>query len=392
MYIKFAFKNLKNMILKQPLSFVVIILTQIFAAVSIFLSYGLIQNTNAIQGEVSEINRRFEIQLFKVDESTISYDKYGNIEAESIQMSYYEFTEKFNKLLEFINEEKDCHYVKGDLELGNEQYTMQGGYFYSRQKYDEMVEFSRKYSVPEVFTYENYINGDNVVEVSYDNYSCEENQIIDINGEKYTVIQSYKRKNIYDIGLSSTFNFTYKSMPKTATFRWAYVVLDDIPTQQRIEEINNKIQEIFGSDTPVTLPAVPDLLTVQFNRISYSISFAVILIIVLNVSFVYMYVLEKRKNWLYVMKFCGCKQKQCIMIFMLEILLIVAACLLAGTLIFKYGMFPYFAKMYPAFSLIFNTKAYLFICLSYMLLSIFIIFSVVQPFVKQTIISIKSRR
>lgn len=392
MYIKFAFKNLKNMILKQPLSFVVIILTQIFAAVSIFLSYGLIQNTNAVQGEISEMNRRFEIQLYKIDENIISYDKDGNVENETISIPYCEFTEKFDELLNFIDEEKDCHYVRGLLELGNEQYMMRGNHYYSRQKYDEVVEFTKKQGVPEVFTYENYINGDNVVKVNYDSYPCEENQTIDINGEKYTVIQAYKRKNVYDIGLPATFNFSYKSIPKTTKLMRAYIVLDDIPTQQRVEEINDKIQEIFGSDTPVTLPAVPDLLTVQFNRISYSISFAVILIIVLNVSFVYMYVLEKRKNWLYVMKFCGCKQKQCIMIFMLEILLIVAACLLAGTLIFKYGMFPYFAKMYPAFSLIFNTKAYLFICLSYMLLSVFIIFSVVQPFVKQTIISIKSRR
>ena len=84
----------------------------------------------------------------------------------------------------------------------------------------------------------------------------------------------------------------------------------DAPTEEEAEEIAALIYSYFGGETRVHLPVIPDLVTIQFNRLALAICTVIAVLVLLNVSLVYFYLLSQRTRMLGIYHLCGCTEEQ----------------------------------------------------------------------------------
>ncbi len=180
----------------------------------------------------------------------------------------------------------------------------------------------------------------------------------------------------------------YKSIPN-GTFCEFSFELKEVPTQAECNEITQNLKQIFGYDVNVLPPELPDLLVEQFNSTSLLTCAVVMLIVIFNASLIYMFVLEKRKKWLSIIKLCGCKNDQCSVIFLTEIVFIIIICFIIGLYISNRFVIPKFIDQYPVFDVVYNTKSYGYIFLAYIVSSIIILLANIQPFVKRTVVDMQ---
>ena len=119
-------------------------------------------------------------------------------------------------------------------------------------------------------------------------------------------------------GVETVFEIGYGALEKSDTVYKLGIRLENLPTKYETEAFSTLLTETFDA---AVLPPQPRNYTDEYGfDAQLLISFSVMLLVILNVSFLYQYILIKRKNKFAIFSICGCKRSRAFFILLAEIL------------------------------------------------------------------------
>ncbi|MBR6874523.1 MAG: hypothetical protein IKN17_13550 [Ruminococcus sp.] len=359
MTFKLILRNLRGFITGSPAAFAVVVLLEIFGAAAVVLSYGIVRNVFTEQEQETYMSRQYIIYM--------SEDRQGYFEDSAA------FMQGMQRMTREFGSELDDAFCSGRLFDGDVRYSVSMNWFPDEERFSKLLD------APGV-DYSRYSSGERLVHVSSGRFKVSAGDTVTVCGRDYKAYKVSPGDNMWcDIG------FFFPSAPDGIQVQALYLDFADIPLRSRIEELNDLVRELFGSDLLIVEPDIPDLLIQQFNLTSLGICAAIALIVVFNCITVYMYIFEKRRSWLAVVKLCGCKDRRCSAIFLGEAMLVTAVCTAAGTLIAALAVIPGLESSFKAFPQVYSVGSYLIIAAAYCLLSLVILTISVTGFVGETV-------
>ena len=364
MTLRLMLKNLKNFITGSPLAFIVVVLLELFGIVAIVLSYGIVRNVFSEREHETSLSRRYMVYR-----SETRQKRWEDSAA---------FVKGVQTVIREFGAELDDAFGAGSFTENGRKYICGFSYYpnsdsFYEQKGNTGVDYS------------DYLAGKKLAHINSQTFpSLSVGDKLTVGGSEYTIYKVSSSDDMWsDIGFYAT------SMPDNIKASELHLDFTDIPLHDRIDELNVRIRELFGNDVFIVEPEIPDLLLQQFSLTSLSICGAIMLIVVFNCITVYMYVFEKRKNWLSVVKLCGCRNLVCSAVFTGEAMLVTCISTAAGTLIAKNLIIPKLEDVFEAFSLVYTTQSYLILAGAYCILSLIILSVTVKRFVSGTVDSMR---
>ncbi len=339
--------NIKMLISRQSIFLLFLVITQIVACLAVFLSIGAIHNT---RNEQKDIDVR--LMFFDVTQQ----------DSEQIET----FKAKADKVISIIpNDMIFWAAISGIAVPGTEI------------KYTAFLKSSNL----SYMTKEQIENGEKVVAVGqYDTFGNKKvGDMIDINGEQYTVVSN--DDYISDIILpikSTNSDFTANS------FR---IELNQVPDKELAENISNLMGELFPSEDMYT-PEIPDLTAIQFNRTMILTSIIVISIVVLNLSCCYCYLFVQRKKMIATYMICGSSHKAAANMMILESAMISFICYLIAVFIihpFKTSI----SNIYPAATQLYSLLFFAIVGAIYIFVTAFVLKIMYSTLLRKTAIELK---
>ncbi|MBQ9673964.1 MAG: ABC transporter permease [Ruminococcus sp.] len=413
------FKNIKSFVKNKPLLFFFIIISQIVCILSTFSVAGMIDSTTP-QPEDNRANWEKTLYIY-------FHEQDPNGEADDDPMYFVAFDRKTGKMIDSGTDEKkarkyddyDSFFLQeSNLPIGYEDLPK-----YSDVK-DKVNRVLSKYKKNiDSFYLAGYINKTYInrfMAISgskdfYKSWDCEnligEAKSINLYTVKDLDLLFSKHKKGDKIKLQNTeYNVSkVKNYGREDDFHNNCVlniedtddnfIVDDIAiklnenlSQEKINEINKNIMKEFGNIAPTITPPTPKpLLEKQFNNMIYVVSIIIILVVLLNISRLYTYILSKRKKSLAVFALCGGNKPQMFLMYLLEVFITLAGSFLIGFLIFHFGLLHLIAIMYPSFEAFFTAKIYLTVFGIYVGIGLLIMSINILPIVIKSVVDLKRR-
>lgn len=342
-----AFKNLKNLITRSPLAFLVIMLIEILGTVGIIMTYGIVRNVFTEQQKESSTSRRMNLWRWREED-----DGSGEVVP-------WEDTEDFcRKLGKLLDEEcaglLNSAEVYGSITVDGKKYSVGCTKLFHKDeesKWDDRI-------------YEMFERGENVVFVYTRSYPCRLGDVININGRDYKVVRADDGDEETRV-LAQDFYFPYDAMPSGMKFHEMTLWFKDIPTHKQADTIAEKIKEYFGAEFPINMPEIPDLLVQQFNSAMLACCAVVALMIAFNCITVYMYIIRRRSDWIAAVRLCGCGNGSLMYIIGAEMLTVACAAFGIGALISHKLIIPKMSEFYPLFDQFYTGEAVGYLFLGY---------------------------
>lgn len=364
---RLLFINLRSMVTKNPIDCLVIIILELFSIVSVILSYGVIRNVFSEQEQETIDSRIYSIRR--------------NMGENGIRNSWSdsdEFFENYKKMIIEYGTSLSCSFGSGNLVEGDNSYLCSFAF------YPDEEGFNKTEGADIGCGYAGYVSGEKAVKISQTSISKAIGDTISIDGSDYVITGV---TNINESWADLSFYFT--SMPKTIGVTEIYLIFKEIPSHELIEGLNTNIHKWFGNDFEIFEPEIPDLLVKQFGMVSLTACSAIMLIVVFNCVIVYLYIFEKRKKWISVIKLCGCKNIDCIELFIIEASLVTVMCSLSGLLITKNAIIPRLEDYYVSFKSVYNLRSYICLFFAYVIVSIIMLTIAVKKYVSKTVDSMR---
>ena len=168
------------------------------------------------------------------------------------------------------------------------------------------------------------------------------------------------------------------------------MLLTDKAGAEEIARIQQKIAEVFGDEMPeVTPPQPKPLMEKQFNNMIYVLSFMIIVVVILNVSRLYTFIMSTRKKSLAVFSICGASRRTIFAIYIAEILLMLLISFVLGVLLFRFALMDTIAVIYPSFTRFFTPPVYLMIFGIYIVVGLVIMTANIIPVVRKSVTELK---
>ena len=362
MLVKLPLLHIKTMLQRTPLQFLMIVLTQIFAANCILAAYGVSQNIFKKQEqEVSFQNRWFYASLTPWQEQ----EDGSFIPLQPVDLEQLETT--LDAFLPEVQESLSYYFVEGTVEASGKSYSITG----------TELPYVEDDSIDDTFSYADFKEGAHKVQVSYFQFPCSVGQMIEIGGEQYEVIRTNENAGMDNY--VCTFNIPFRAFPENVKVTSINFVFQDMPTHEEAEEFSDKIYEYFGGQTGIVLPNIPDLVTQQFNRLAVMICVMIAILVVLNVSMVYLYTLQSRKSMLGIYQLCGCAPQTALGLFSVEWLFVLTLCFGVALLLFRNFFLPWLNHLSGGISIFYQPSVYWAIYGMYLGLSVcFLLFQCVH--------------
>lgn len=221
------------------MQFLLVLLTQVFAVTCILVAYGISQNLfQEEKKEIEYMNKFFGISLTSYEEQPDG--SYKPLSPKSVA----EIKAKLDELLPLLGDKVDDYYLCGFVTLNGKSFSI-----YGDTKSDP--------DSPSNLTAADRMSESKVISVCRHEYPCEIGDTIQLGNASYTVAAA---------------DVPGVMCPRAFVFGTTY----------------------FGGETRVHLPVIPDLVTIQFNRLALAICTVIAVLVLLNVSLVYFYLLIYR--------------------------------------------------------------------------------------------------
>ena len=199
---------------------------------------------------------------------------------------------------------------------------------------------------------------------------------VNFNGDDYTCIGDYDYPFIPYYAMNDDFIIT-----------GIWMSFNDRLNSSDISRIRGIFDNVFQQNTTETFaPESYDPIERQINQMVKIISLAVMVIVLLAISKLYIFILENRQMSLYVFRLCGCSQFKIHLIYMLEIIISMLLSSILAFLIFRFVLFEPIAEMYPSFVVFFTPKAYAVLLALYLLIGMIIMTVTVRYLTRSGII------
>ena len=332
------------------MQFLLVLLTQVFAVTCILVAYGVSQNLfQEEKKEIEYMNKFFGISLTSYEEQPDG--SYKPLSPKSVA----EIKAKLDELLPLLGDKVDDYYLCGFVTLNGKSYSI-----YGDTKSDP--------DSPSNLTAADRMSESKVISVCRHEYPCEIGDTIQLGNASYTVAAA----DVPGVMCPRAFVFgtTYANLPEDTAITGGGITLADAPTEEEAEEIAALIYSYFGGETRVHLPVIPDLVTIQFNRLALAICTVIAVLVLLNVSLVYFYLLSQRTRMLGIYHLCGCTEEQIQQMLSLEWFVILNICFAGAFLLFRSQIMERLSVFMETPELFYTSRVYLGVYIGYILFSV----------------------
>lgn len=391
-----VFKNIKKFIQHKPFLFSFLLISQIVCVIVVFLVCGFVDNANRKSNVIQEGAETFWIYLTNYEdkgyyesysENGISYeDSEGNIytkeevanlkcpEGYFSDICYIKnFKSKMSEFIEFLGDNYSGFTIFGQVDD-----TISSSIFISglsadySDVSDEMENFEK--------------SNENIMRISTSD--CKSTfgkkpvvgDKVDFGGNKYTI-------SIVDEDVSGI-DIPYNSIPDNFLVNTIAVFTVEPCTPKESAEISEKIKELFQSEN--FDPPEPRVLEeLQNIQLAYGVTAAVIIMIILNISRVYSYVLTYRKKPFAVMNICGASKGKIFLIYLIELMLTLIVTFGIALLIFHTLILQPIAVSYPNFLLSMTPQTYLIIFGIYFVAAVLIMSLTISRFIDKSAVEME---
>ena len=149
------------------------------------------------------------------------------------------------------------------------------------------------------------------------------------------------------------------------------------------------MKELFGDEKEFSPPEPRVLDEVQNIQLAYGITAAVIIMIILNISRVYSYVLTYRKKPFAIMNICGASKRKIFLIYLVELMLTLIVTFGIALLIFHTLILQPIAVSYPNFLISMTLQTYLIIFGIYFVIAVLIMSLTISRFISKSAVEME---
>ena len=183
-------------------------------------------------------------------------------------------------------------------------------------------------------------------------------------------------------GMWCDFWFPLSSVPETAVGTELQFDIKSRPTLERVNYIDQTVKEIFNADVIYT-PAPIDLMKKQQNNTFYAYAFVIVMIAVMNLAMYFRYIVGLRRKQIRIFTACGATSENLNSLFLFENLIELIAGYLIAFLIFRFGLFRVLLKFYPVFEDYYSVKVYLITLAIFVVGSLLILMLLISPNIRK---------
>lgn len=401
-YLSLVFKNIRKFIQHKPFLFLFLVISQIVCVIVIFLVCGFVDNANRSSEVIQEAQKEFSITL--IPENVNIDDDYFNIYDDGNGNYFYpngtpiskeemETIEKQKYPEGYYTEQNLMKNVKGKLE----KFVKFLGDDYSSVSIDAKIDDT--YGALDVSS--KYPNGNDMLSKELLDFYSSSKKIVRLNPNSYTTESGEPVKTgdkielggvEYTVELAENdvvgINIPYSSLNDNFYVINLWMYTKNACSPERCEEISEKIKELFNTDN--YYPPQPRILEeLQNIQLAYSISAAVIIMILLNISKVYSYVLTYRKKSFAVMNICGASKAKIFLIYLIELMLTLIVTFGIALLIFQTLILQPISASYPNFLISMTAQTYLIIFGIYFVVAVLIMSLTISRFINKSAVEME---
>ncbi len=363
-------KFLKNLIKKNTMIFILIVVTVIVSSVILNFSYGLYQNYHTMKVESIAGNystnlliRDDSITKGELEEFILSISDETNSHISIWGIGLYEDDDKKN-ILNFGVQVENRKITQSKLYTDNiiNHGMIEEGQYFTKQQEESGALVTLIY--PQEIL-------EQIVESEYEYRKTE---VIDnkteILGKTYEVIGVQNFSVVPVIPFNSV-DGNVKVNSITMTF-------DSIMTRTQYNELKEITAAYWnGSVVMPNLKILDNQEIYKYNTVMV-IAVVISLIAALNIAILYRYILLKRKKYIAVFRICGCTRFKAALIYVGECLCLIIPFYILSALLYHYTLLPLFSDYYSYMSGAYSTLIYFVIFLIYLLLSLIVLFIMIM--------------
>lgn len=403
-WLSLIFKNIKKFIQHKPFLFVFLIISQIICTIVIILVCGFVDNANRAVNVISEGEKEFSIYIgtndllvvdskyhhiytdgegnyFYSDGTAISKEEMENLNNQKYPEGYYSnenlvknIKKNIEEFIKFLGDDYGTISIYGLVDDTYGSYDFSSGYpIGDRDVSKEISDF--------------YNSTENIIRLDPKYYTNESGDPIKIGDKMNLAGVEYTVKIIEEdvVALNIPYAALQDDFYVTSIQAWT----KEICSPERCNEITEKVKEIFGDNKEMVSPKPRKLEELQNIQLAYGVTAAVIIMVLLNISRVYSYVLTYRKKSLAVMNICGASKGKVFSIYLIELLLTLIVTFGIGLLIFHTLLLQPIATIYPNFLISMTPLTYLTIFGIYFVIAALIMSITISMFISKSAVDME---
>lgn len=396
-----TFKNIKKFIQHKPFLFAFLVISQIVCVIVVFLVCGFVDNANRESKIIQEGLNVFNVDVtnagngldgyiegWSSDAGTTYTDSNGKIyteeEAKANNMKYPDgyfsdvcyfknFKSKMAEFIEILGDNYSGFTIFGQVNdsLATQKFSS-GGSTDNSDVSEEIKNFQK--------------SNENILRISKSDCESEFGKEPVI-GDKVKLGNKEYTISIIDENVAYI-NIPYNTIPDDFIISYIWVYTVEPCTPKESAEISEKIKELF--QTEYFDPPEPRVLDeVQNIQLAYGITAAVIIMIILNISRVYSYVLTYRKKPFAIMNICGASKRKIFLIYLVELMLTLIVTFGIALLIFHTLILQPIAVSYPNFLISMTLQTYLIIFGIYFVIAVLIMSLTISRFISKSAVEME---
>lgn len=396
-----TFKNIKKFIQHKPFLFAFLVISQIVCVIVVFLVCGFVDNANRESKIIQEGLNVFNVDVtnagngldgyiegWSSDAGTTYTDSNGKIyteeEAKANNMKYPDgyfsdvcyfknFKSKMAEFIEILGDNYSGFTIFGQVNdsLAAQKFSS-GGSTDNSDVSEEIKNFQK--------------SNENILRISKSDCESEFGKEPVI-GDKVKLGNKEYTISIIDENVAYI-NIPYNTIPDDFIISYIWVYTVEPCTPKEAAEISEKIKELF--QTEYFDPPEPRVLDeVQNIQLAYGITAAVIIMIILNISRVYSYVLTYRKKPFAIMNICGASKRKIFLIYLVELMLTLIVTFGIALLIFHMLILQPIAVSYPNFLISMTLQTYLIIFGIYFVIAVLIMSLTISRFISKSAVEME---
>ena len=396
-----TFKNIKKFIQHKPFLFAFLVISQIVCVIVDFLVCGFVDNANRESKIIQEGLNVFNVDVtnagngldgyiegWSSDAGTTYTDSNGKIyteeEAKANNMKYPDgyfsdvcyfknFKSKMAEFIEILGDNYSGFTIFGQVNdsLAAQKFSS-GGSTDNSDVSEEIKNFQK--------------SNENILRISKSDCESEFGKEPVI-GDKVKLGNKEYTISIIDENVAYI-NIPYNTIPDDFIISYIWVYTVEPCTPKESAEISEKIKELF--QTEYFDPPEPRVLDeVQNIQLAYGITAAVIIMIILNISRVYSYVLTYRKKPFAIMNICGASKRKIFLIYLVELMLTLIVTFGIALLIFHTLILQPIAVSYPNFLISMTSQTYLIIFGIYFVIAVLIMSLTISRFISKSAVEME---
>ncbi|MDD6489693.1 MAG: hypothetical protein PUG48_07760 [Clostridia bacterium] len=336
-------KNLKIFAARHTMIFVFFILAQIVTLSGVFVTYNYLEQEISTQKSYYEGMRTYTVQLSgsenideNISEVLRSNDNIQRIYTVTVDGDFIFCGDYYGKSVKKFNVTLGTYLSDDDIVKGEKKIVIP-------------LSMSKDFSIGDMYLF---------------------------NNEKY---------EITGVSIDDNFYIPYNSLNDKSLISGVCVVLNDELSSSQSDEFMNRLSGIFKNS--VIMPP-----SEEYGDEMNSFRLVMVIIILLlslgifNLSYLYSFILEKRKKQYSVLQICGCTKLRGILIYAGEVIIVSVASYILSALLFKFALLPLIMNIDSLTVEAMGISSYLFLFVCYIIIMMCIFLPCVIKYSSKTVV------